>query len=225
MSLSSVLDRKTGRIISSMIPPEIQKGELITGGRYMHPDRRKYLEESMSTDLDKVVVPAGENGFVLQADSTTNTGLRWVPHEPVAMSLRNSVNLIARFLKPLVLERILKEAERLESMSKLFVRNITSGGDIYTIPLDTTKSIQSVIDYLNEMFLFSITNGCDNVVLQFNGKVMEPGRTLADYSIVNESTVYAVCRQQYQGGTRRTVRRDHRRINKKNCNSKTVNKK
>lgn len=227
MSLSSALDSKTGRISSSLIPPRIAKGELVTGGYTFDDATRKYVESAKwPNDLDKIVVPAGEDGSVLQADSTTNTGLRWVPHEPVAKSLRKSVNSIARFLKPLVQERALKEAERLELMPKFFVRSTTTGDTvIYTIPLDTNKPVQSVIDYLDETFIFSLTNGCSQVVLQRAGQVMEPGKTLADYNIQNESTITAVCRQQYQGGARGTVRYRHRRIHKKNRSSKTVNKK
>lgn len=204
----------------------MSKGELITGGYAYDAETRKQIESMRHpNDLDKIVVPAGEDGSVLQADSTTNTGLRWVPHEPVAKSLRKSINSIARFLKPLVQERALKEAERLKLMPKLFVRSTTGDSVIYTIPLDTIKPVQSVIDYLDETFLFSLTNGCSQVVLQHAGQVMEPGRTLADYNIQNESTITALCRQQYQGGARGTVRYRHRRIHKKNRSSKTVNKK
>ena len=226
MSLSSALDSKTGRISSNLIPPRIAKGELITGGYTFDDATRKYVESAKwPNDLDKIVVPAGEDGSVLQADSTTNTGLRWVPHEPVAKSLRKSTNSIARFLQPLVQERALKEAERLELMPKLFVRSATGDSVIYTIPLDSTKPVQSVIDYLDETFLFSLTNGCSQVVLRHAGQFMDPEKTLADYNIQNESTITAVCRQQYQGGARATVRYRHRRINKKNRISKTLNKK
>lgn len=221
MSLSSALDSKTGRISSNLIPPRIAKGELITGGYTFDDATRKYVESAKwPNDLDKIVVPAGEDGSVLQADSTTNTGLRWVPHEPVAKSLRKSTNSIARFLQPLVQERALKEAERLELMPKLFVRSATGDSVIYTIPLDSTKPVQSVIDYLDETFLFSLTNGCSQVVLRHASQFMDPEKTLADYNIQNESTITAVCRQQYQGGARATVRYRHRRINKKNRISK-----
>ena len=98
MSLSSAMDRRTGRLNPGMIPPEIAKGELVTGGRIIEPERRRFLESVQSLDNDKIVVPAGENGSVLQADSSTNTGLRWVSHEPVAMSLRKTVNSIVEFL-------------------------------------------------------------------------------------------------------------------------------
>jgi hypothetical protein len=72
---------------------------LVTGGRNIGQERRAYLESiRLSTDLDKIVVPAGEDGSVLQADSSTATGLKWVPHEPLAVSLNKKVDSIVNFL-------------------------------------------------------------------------------------------------------------------------------
>jgi TolA-binding protein len=51
-----------GKIVDSMIPPRVTKGQLITG----------------NTREQKIAVPVGEDGSFLQADSTTETGLRWV---------------------------------------------------------------------------------------------------------------------------------------------------
>lgn len=229
MSLSGALDSKTGRIISNLIPPEISKGELITGGYVMHPSRRQYLESiKRPNDLDKVVVPAGEDGSVLQADSTTNTGLRWVPHEPVAKSLRKSVNSIARFLKPLVQERALKEAERLESMQKLFVKTNIMDGITYTVPFDSTKPVESVIDYLDEMFLFSLMNNCSRVTVIFEDKKLDLSRTLAACGVQHESTLYVTCIPDVAvsagGSKRRTGRRTQAVVvgRRRNTNKKNV---
>ena len=202
MSISGYLD-KTHRFHSNLIPPEIGKGELVTGGRIIDPARRQYLESvTHPNDIDKIVLPAGEDGSVLQADSTTNTGLKWVPHEPVAMSLRKSVNSIVHFLKPMIQERIVQDAERLnsESRPKIFIK---THGVIYTIPFDSTKSIQSVVDYLDEMYLFSLMNGCSRVKLVGDGKELNPLLTLGDYNIQNESTLYVSCVQQ--GGFNRNT--------------------
>jgi TolA-binding protein len=51
-----------GKIVDSMIPPRVTKGQLIAG----------------NTREQKIAVPVGEDGSFLQADSTTETGLRWV---------------------------------------------------------------------------------------------------------------------------------------------------
>ena len=44
MSLSSALDSKTGRISSTLIPPRMSKGELITGGYAYDAETRKQIE-------------------------------------------------------------------------------------------------------------------------------------------------------------------------------------
>jgi hypothetical protein len=191
MSLSSILHN--GQISHGMIPPRITKGELITGNQMQ----------------EKIPVPAGEDGSVLQADSTTNTGLRWVPHEPIAKAVKHELGSVIQFLKPLIQERIIKEAERLESLPKLFVRFGTTS---YTIPLDTSKPVQSVIDYLDEMYLFSIVNGRALITLQYAGQQLVPERTLADYNIQNESTVNIVRRQQ--GGRNEHVYHRGTKLNK-----------
>ena len=186
-------DVKTNQLYSSVIPPYLAKGELVTGVQMLSEARRTYLNSTTGYTSDKIPVPAGEDGSVLQADSTTNTGLRWVPHEPIAKAVKHELGSVIQFLKPMIQERIIKEAERLESLPKLFVRFGTTS---YTIPLDTSKPVQSVIDYLDEMYLFSIVNGRALITLQYSGQQLVPERTLADYNIQNESTVNIVRRQQ-----------------------------
>jgi len=70
MSVSGIMDRSTQLIMDNMIPPrDLKNGELITGNKY---------DWSKSILPRKIAVPAGEDGSFLQADSTTETGLRWV---------------------------------------------------------------------------------------------------------------------------------------------------
>lgn len=194
--MSALIDsRGTGRFFPNLIPPEIGKGELVTGGRNIGTDRRRYLESiRLPTDLDKIVVQAGDDGSVLQADSSTATGLKWVPHEPIAVSLNKKIDSIVKFFKPLVRERVAQEAKRVESMPKLYVRSSIDGIN-YTIPYNSTNNIQSVIDYLDETFLVSLINNCSQVNVIFESKKLEPNRTLADYGIQNESTIYLLCVQ------------------------------
>ena len=97
----------------------------------------------------------------------------------------------------MIQERIIKEAERLESLPKLFVKFGTTS---YTIPLDTSKTVQSVIDYLDEMYLVSLVNGCASIALQYSQQPLVPERTLADYNIQAESTVHIRCNLPAQQG-------------------------
>lgn len=199
------IDTRTSQFFPNLIPPYIAKGELVTGTEMLSEARRKHLN-SIGYTRDRIPVPAGEDGSVLQADSNTNTGLRWVPHEPIAKSVKHELGTVIQFLKPMIPERIIKEAERLESLPKLFVR---FNGMTYTIPLDTIKTVQGVIDYLDEMYLVSLVNGCASIALQYSDQQLVPERTLADYNIQNESTLYIRCTLPAQQGGINT--------RKKNC--------
>jgi hypothetical protein len=200
------IDTRTSQFFPNLIPPYIAKGELVTGTEMLSEARRKYLNSSIGYTRDRIPVPAGEDGSVLQADSNTNTGLRWVPHEPIAKSVKHELGTVIQFLKPMIPERIIKEAERLESLPKLFVR---FNGMTYTIPLDTSKTVQGVIDYLDEMYLVSLVNGCASIALHYSEQQLVPERTLADYNIQNESTLCIRCTLPAQQGGINT--------RKKNC--------
>jgi len=70
MSVSGIMDQSRNVIVDTLIPPrDLKNGELITGNKY---------DWSKSILPRKIAVPAGEDGSFLQADSTTETGLRWV---------------------------------------------------------------------------------------------------------------------------------------------------
>ena len=151
--MGTFYDTTTSQFYPNLIPPYIAKGELVTGVQMLSEARRTYLNSTPGYTRDRIPVPAGEDGSVLQADSTTNTGLRWVPHEPIAKSVKHELRTVIQFLKPMIQERIIKEAERLESLPKLFVR---SGTATYTIPMDTSKTVQSV--FSRPKFPIRITN-------------------------------------------------------------------
>ena len=188
MAVADIMNNMTRRIYARHIPPDIGKGELITGTNVYNESTRqnrdRILKLHSSPRDDKIPVPPGEDGTILQADSTTNTGLRWVPHEPLATSLGNSVNLIVEFLKPLVEERVRKESERLESIPlKIHIRPIF-GDSTYSVPFNTTDTVKKLIDYLNKTFLVSLIHG--DFTLSHHGQMLEPGRTLGSYSIQND---------------------------------------
>lgn len=59
------------------------------------------------------------------------------------------------------------------------------------------------------MYLVSLVNGCALIALQYSGQQLVPERTLTDYNIQNESTVYIRCTLPAQQGGSNT--------RKKNC--------
>lgn len=70
MSVSGIMDTRRNVINDTLISPgHLKNGELITGNKY---------DYSKSIGPQKIAVPVGEDGSFLQADSTTETGLRWV---------------------------------------------------------------------------------------------------------------------------------------------------
>jgi len=190
------------------------KGELLTGTQPMDWVNK---HRQRVTLFSKTPVSPGEDGTVLQADSTTNTGLRWVPHEPIAISLSNSVNSIIEFLKSLVEERVTTEARRLSTQQKIIIKNPYEAGRLYTIPFISTNTVQSVIDYLNKTFLFSLLNKCSQFQLIFEGKPLEPERILAHINIQDESVLQILIHQS--GGNYKT------RTNKKNKKMKVRRRK
>jgi len=161
------------------------KGELLTGNQSMDWINKNRRKEDFRFS-PRVPVPPGEDGTVLHADSTTNTGLKWAfAREPIAISLRNSVNQIVDFLRPLVQERIAKESERLGGTHtpKLFIRPIFGDSD-FTVPYKPEDTVQSLIDHLNKTFLVSLIHG--DFTLSYRSQMLAPERTLGSYSIQND---------------------------------------
>jgi hypothetical protein len=201
------------------INPYMGKGELLTGDQSMD-----WINKFRNTRLiNRVSVPPGEDGTVLHADSTTNTGLRWAfPREPLATSLGDSVNLIVEFLKPFVEERIRKEYERLESITpKIYIKAIF-GELIYTVPFTSIDTVQNVIDYLNKTFLVSLIHG--DFTLIYNKLILEPGRTLADFNIQNEDVLYITTVPVQSAGKYKTRKNHKNRISKGHKRRRTLHK-
>lgn len=162
-----------------------------------------------------------EEGSILKVDSTAINGLRWVPHEPLATSLGNSVNLIVEFLKPLVEERAHKESERLESLPKIHIRPIF-GGSNYSVPFTTTDTVQKLIDYLNKTFLVSLIHG--DFALRHRDQMLEPGRTLGSYSIQNDEILDITTVPVQSAGKSKTRKNYKNRISKNKIRKRTLRK-
>ena len=80
-------------------------------------------------------------------------------------------------------------------------------GNPYPVPLNVTMTVQSVLDYMNEHYYISVlVPNCSVMKLVKEGRVMDPAHTLADYGVLNEETLYAMCVMQVQTGGKRAKR-------------------
>lgn len=210
MSISSATDI-TGRFFSNMIPPEIGKGELVTGGRIIDPARRQYLKSvKRPNDIDKIAVPVGEDGSFLQADSTMETGLKWVkiamptPDEQYKKALedevmvqREQIDALVNFLTPQLNSMIeqknekMKEERDTKGQQIFFVR--VNGVD-YTVPYNIEMTVQDVINYIKTTYFIILSpGGCTGLRLIFEGKPLDAQEVISTANIKVDSIVNTRC--------------------------------
>jgi len=194
--MSALMDRDTGIINAMLIPPRIlEKGQLITGSKY---------DFSKGIHPQKIAVPAGEDGSFLQADSTMDTGLKWVkiamptPDEQYKKALedevmlqRQQIDALVKFLRPQIDAIIEQKKQEINGPSVFFVR--LNGVD-YKVPYDANMTIQDVINYLNTTYFIILSPGdCTRLTLTFERKVLDEKNTISGATIQVESTVHARC--------------------------------
>lgn len=124
-------------------------------------------------------------------------------------SMQNQLNAVTSFLREGMESRAQQHAEQLakeveERGRAIFIIRGPSG-KIFTVPLNTSITIQEVIDYLNEHYYISVLDNCGVMRIIFNGKQLEPGRTLADYNVLAGSSLHIVCAASTptQGGSKK----------------------
>jgi hypothetical protein len=141
-------------------------------------------------------------------------------------SMQNQLRGITSFLREGMEARAKQHAEQLNQGSEergkplIYIRLIANGMR-YPVPLNTTESVQSVIDYVNEhYYISSLVSNCGAIHLYKSDRRgrLDHIRVLADYNIQNGETLNAQCRiMQYvqNGGNQTTKRFQTRNKNKK----------
>jgi hypothetical protein len=198
MSVSGIMDRNTGTINAMMIPPSIlENGQLITGNKY---------DYSKGIHPQKIAVPAGEDGSFLQADSTMETGLKWVkiamptPDEQYKTALedevmlqRQQIDALINFLTPQLNSMIeqknekMKEERDTKGRSVFFVRQ----NDVqYTVPYNEKMTVQDVINYIKTTYFIILSPGyTSELKLVFEGNGLDETIEISRTKIQPESTV------------------------------------
>jgi hypothetical protein len=198
MSVSGIMDMKKNTILDTMVPPRIvEKGGLITGNNY---DWGKGIMP------EKVAVPPGENGTFLQADSTTETGLKWtkipIPDE------------IDELMKSAIIEELQFQRKQISALKTLLLpeinkKNVEHNSSIpgnyfivthnhaeYKIPYNPSMTVKDVIDYMNTNYYISLINddGCLDIILFFGSRqltdLQEP---ITKIGIQTDSVIRSVC--------------------------------
>jgi hypothetical protein len=145
-------------------------------------------------------------------------------------SMQNQLRGITSFLREGMEARAKQHAEQLNQGSEergkplIYIRLIANGMR-YPVPLNTTESVQSVIDYVNEhYYISSLVSNCGAIHLYKSDRRgrLDHIRVLADYNIQNGETLNAQCRimQHVQNGGNQTTKRFQRRKSKNKKSNK-----
>lgn len=140
-------------------------------------------------------------------------------------SMQNQLKAVTSFLregmeiKAQQHEEQVKKDNEEKGIPIIFVRG--SSGKMHLVPLNTTMTIQAVLDYLNNNYYISALEDCGVMQLVFSGKRLEPERTLADYNVQAESTLNLMCKfrpNMFQGGSKKRTMKKHNKRSKKQRN-------
>jgi uncharacterized ubiquitin-like protein YukD len=91
-------------------------------------------------------------------------------------------------IRAMIEERKTKEYKEYEKFPKFSVT--IPNGVTYDVPLIPNKTVQWVIDYLNETYALSNLVNCHTIKLYNNSNLLEPSRTLEESGITANSNIF-----------------------------------
>lgn len=211
----------------SLIELNLQRNRLETLGRIIEPTPN--VLHLIELQFPKIVEEYRKT-LTRQSQQTEQATLKEVS-DFNQQSMQNQLRGITSFLREGMESRAQQHAEQLEREGKergkplIYIRLIANGMR-YPVPLNTTESVQSVIDYINEhYYISSLVSNCGAIHLYKSDRRgrLDNIRVLADYNIQNGETLNAQCRiMQYvqSGGNQTTKRLQIRKNINKNKKSK-----
>lgn len=112
-------------------------------------------------------------------------------------SMQNQLKAVTAFLREGMEARVQQHAEQLakevEERGRAMFYIHGPSGKKYTVPFNASITIQEVMNYLNDHYYISVLDNCGVMRIIFNGKQLEPGRTLADHNVQSGSSLNIVC--------------------------------
>lgn len=117
------------------------------------------------------------------------------------LTLQNQIRGITSFLREGMETRAQQHSDNLKEEGKpakkpLFYVNLSTNGKQYPVPLDSSKPVHYVLDYLNEhYYISSLVPNCGAIKLYKTGikDCLETDRLLSDYGIQRDETLNAKC--------------------------------
>lgn len=210
----------------SLIELNLQRNRLETLGRIIEPTPN--VLHLIELQFPKIVEEYRKT-LTRQTQQTEQATLKEIS-DFNQQSMQNQLRGITSFLREGMEARAKQHAEQLEREGEergkplIYIRLITNGMR-YPVPLNTTESVQSVIDYINEhYYISSLVSNCGAIHLYKSDRRgrLDHIRVLADYNIQNGETLNAQCRimQYVHNGGNQTIKQFQTRKNKNKKSNK-----
>jgi hypothetical protein len=143
---------------------------------WVDPENKELTDRIQSLTEQTAVIPILQNRIETLLEHVAN--------------LTNSLKILLQDKTAEKIDEFETQQQHRMSSSVIFVK--LNDGRNATIPYRDVKVIGDIIEYLKQHYFIALTFA--KPVLVFDKKILEPERSLADYNIQNESTLYLIYR-------------------------------